>query len=219
MTFQEAAEPNAPRDIVTVLSQRKPHYCDMAPLPQSALSIFEPYIVDYSVRRKSPLVIRRFEDDAVIGGRRVPALQWLYRLSGAFAPAQMTRLRAAVCPDDGFAPKLPEVHFRELAAGLWESSIFPRLFEGHESEWHLFVSVALEGDGVTVRPGVRLSRVGPELITGPIEGLDFVDEAVRTAEERWSRFCEEARFWLAASGVAQLALKGNTAAIRGFAPT
>jgi hypothetical protein len=213
MTIQDVPEATAPRDIVSVLSQRRPHYCDMAPLPQAAVALFEPYVVDYSVRRKSPLVIRRFEDDAVIGGRRVPALQWLYQLSGAFAPAQLTRLRAAICPDDGFSPKLHAVHFRELAASLWESSVFPRLFEGHDSEWHLFVSVALEGRSVTVQSGVRLARVGPEFITGPLEGLNFIDEAVRTVERRWSRFCHESRFWLAASGIDKLALKGTTAAI------
>ena len=185
----------------------------MAPLPQAAFALFEPYVVDYSTRRKSPLVIRRLENDAAIGGRRIPALQWLYRLSGALAPAQVTRLRATICPGDGFTPKLPAVQFRELAAGLWESSVFPRLFEGHESEWHLFVSVALDGSDVTVRPGVRLARVGPEVITGPLEGLDFVDEAVRTVEHRWSQFCHESRFWLAASGIDKLALQGTTAAI------
>lgn len=213
MNTPNSVEAAAPRDIVSTLSRRMPEYRDMAPLPQAALALFEPYIVDYSVRRKSPLVIRRFEDDAAIAGRRVPALQWLYRLSGVFAPAQVTRLRAAISPDDGFSPKLPAVHFRELAAGLWESALFPTIFEGHDSEWHLFVSVALEGGSVTVESGVRLGRVGPEIITGPLEGLDFVDEAVRTVEHRWSRFCHESRFWLAASGIEKLALKGTTATV------
>lgn len=209
----DPSETTASQKLVSALSREKPDYRDMSPLPQAVLAKFEPFVLDYKARRKSPLVLRKFEDGTIIRSRRLFALEWLCRLGGVFAPAQVTRLSAAVCPDDNFSPKLPQVHFRELTAGLWNSATFPRLFEGHSSEWHLYVSVSLEDGDVSVAPSVRLARVGPEIVTGPLVGLDFVDEATKTVEEHWIRFCHESRYWLAASGIAKLALKGTTTAI------
>src|SRR3546814_3434195 len=84
-------------------------------------------------------------------------------------------------------PSLRAVHFRELGAAMWQSVTFPAFFDNYPAEFYLTVSAEIEEAGIAVRPDVNLARVGPEIITGPLEGLAFVDEAMEQAQVRWGR--------------------------------
>src|SRR3546814_10118093 len=73
-------------------------------------------------------------------------------------------------------PSLGAVHFRELGYALWESVTFPALFDNYGADLCCTVSVVMEEAGFVVRPEVHFARVGPEVITGPLEGLAFRSE-------------------------------------------
>jgi hypothetical protein len=110
-------------------------------------------------------------------------------------------------------PSLPAVQFRELGAAMWQSVTFPNLFDNYTADFYLSFSADVEESGIVVRPDVRLTRVGPEAITGPLEGLAFVDEAMEHAQLRWRRFCDESCHWLLDCGITQMEIMGSTATV------
>src|SRR3546814_19116146 len=79
-------------------------------------------------------------------------------------------------------PSLRAVHLRELGAAMWQSVKFTALFDNYPAEFYLTVSDEIEEAGIAVRPAVHLARVGPEIITGTLEGLPFVEEAMEKAQ-------------------------------------
>lgn len=197
------------------LNRQTPVYRDMPPLPHAVPPKDSPLAFEFLAERdgRSPLEISRLEDDRPVGGYRGRSIEWLYHLAGAVAPAQLVGLRAELYPDNDAMPSLPAVHFRELAAAMWESVTFPGLFDNYPAEFSLTVSVELEEAGIAVRPDVRLLRVGPEVIMNPLEGLPFADEAMEQARSRWGRFCQESMRWLLDSGISYLELRGCTATV------
>src|SRR3546814_1789539 len=110
-------------------------------------------------------------------------------------------------------PSLGSVHFRELGYALWESVTFPALFDNYPADLCCTVSVAMEEAGFVIRPEVHFTRVGPEVITGPLDGLAFMNEALEQAQLRWGRFCHDNRHWLLDSGITNLEIKGSTASV------
>jgi hypothetical protein len=187
----------------------------MPPLPHAVPPKDKQIVFDFLAQRQgaSPLQISRLEDGRCIGGYRTRAIEWLSHLAGVFAPAQLTRLRAELYPDEDPMPSLPAVHFRELGAAMWQSATFPGLFDNYPAEFYLAVSLETEETGIAVRPYVDLARVGPEVITGSLDGLAFVDEAMEQAQARWGRFCQESRHWLLDSGITDLEIRGSTATV------
>src|SRR3546814_19804191 len=97
-------------------------------------------------------------------------------------------------------PSLGSVHFRELGYALWESVTFPALFDNYPADLCCTVSVAMEEAGFVIRPEVHFTRVGPEVITGPLDGLAFMNEALERAQVRWGGFCRDNRHWRPGSG-------------------
>src|SRR3546814_1599965 len=84
------------------LNRSAPVYRDMPPLPHAVPPKDKPLVLDFLAQRQgaSPLQISHLDDGRCVGGRRARAVEWLYHLAGAFAPAQLTRLRAELYPDD-----------------------------------------------------------------------------------------------------------------------
>ena len=196
------------------LNRLEPRYQAIPPLPHAVLPQNEPLVIDFDAGREgqSPLQLSRLDDKPAVGGRRTRVIEWLYHLAGVIAPAELTRLTAIVSPDDELMPSLDPVFFRELAA-TWDSIAFATLFDNHSADFHFEVSTELEPSGFKVEPIVWLSRVGPEIITGPLAGLDFVDEALEQANQRWGQFCHDARHWLLDCGISRLAVRGTTATL------
>ncbi len=197
------------------LNRATPDYRDMPPLPHAVTPKEGPLVLDFLAERQgaSPLQISRLDDGRCVGGYRTRALEWLYHLAGVFAPAQLINLRAELYPDDDAMPSLPAVQFRELGAAMWQSVTFPNLFDNYTADFYLSFSADVEESGIVVRPDVRLTRVGPEAITGPLEGLAFVDEAMEHAQLRWRRFCDESCHWLLDCGITQMEIMGSTATV------
>src|SRR3546814_2190679 len=110
----------------------------MPPLPHAVPPKDKPLVLDFLAQRQgaSPLQISHLDDGRCVGGRRARAVEWLYHLAGAFAPAQLTRLRAELYPDDEMMPSLRAVHFRELGAAMWRSVKFPALFDNYPPEFY-----------------------------------------------------------------------------------
>lgn len=197
------------------LNRAAPVYKDMLPLPHAVAPKNEPLVFDFFATREgcSPLRIHCLDDDRAVGGHRARAIEWLYHFAGVLAPARLTRLRAELYPDDESMPSLGAVHFRELGYALWESVTFPALFDNYGADLCCTVSAAIEETEIVIRPEVHFTRVGPEVITGPLEGLAFMDEALEQAQLRWQRFCHESRHWLLDSGITHLEIKGSTATV------
>ncbi|MEO3429606.1 hypothetical protein AAFN88_12145 [Pelagibius sp. CAU 1746] len=197
------------------LNRSTPDYRDMLPLPHAVPPKDRPLVLDFLAQRKgaSPLQISRLDYGRCVGGYRTRVLEWLYHLAGVLAPAQLISLRAELYPDDDPMPSLPAVQFRELGASMWQSVTFPALFDNYPADFYLSFSAEVEESGVVVRPEAHLARVGPEAITGPLEGLAFVDEAMEQAQLRWQRFCDESCHWLLDCGITHMEIKGSTATV------
>src|SRR3546814_20848903 len=89
------------------LNRSAPVYRDMPPLPHAVPPKDKPLVLDFLAQRQgaSPLQIFHLDDGRCVGGRRERAVEWLYHLAGAFAPAPLTRLRAELFREEiGGAP-------------------------------------------------------------------------------------------------------------------
>src|SRR3546814_19833409 len=97
------------------LNRSAPVYRDMPPLPHAVPPKDKPLVLDFLAQRQgaSPLQISHLADGRCVGGRRARAVEWLYHPAGAFAPATLTRFRAALSPDDEMLPTQRAVHFPE----------------------------------------------------------------------------------------------------------
>lgn len=193
------------------LARSIPEYRDIPPLPYAVRPTEDSLTIDFAAQRRQPLRLIRADGTEVKNGYRVKAQEWLYHLSGAIAPAELIRFRAVVAWDDELTPSLEAVHWRCLAS-MWKSSIFPSVLDNHSADLHLYLRVERD-DGFAVIPGVRLARVGPEIVRHRLQGLVPVDQTLEEAERHWQQFCRDAVHWLGDCGVDRFAIRGTTATV------